>query len=581
MILKRVFMPMLLLGIILAMGSMAYAQTTPGISCTLLVGPTPATVGPPALLELYGRTERATATGHTEPIAAGPDGDAGATASGETATSPGSGKVRVQCTNTSGVIISPTTVPPWAPTSLAVAQLSLGVPITNSTNHPTAAQGIRVENATGPFAGLVTIAGVANSAGTVTIQITAATFPIGGVGTFDISGILVSLNGTGKTSVDATLTVGGGAGYTVTDNVKSVIGSVLPALKDPTVPGSLPTAVTAAFPAAQAGIATFNLSSPPVGIKQTFALRIEENYIDMFKNNNQFNGGGAGVFPQSNASDTVVQLQFSNIPVGITIGGCGAVLTKATDDTLSSGNPTLSSSSVLAGSNVMTVNFNAAVDLLNPDVLWIVCTQITQVGVTSLPGTAVSVQASMAPAGIALSSTGGVQNSVTAGQIPRYQLALQPATALTIVTFPPASVSLLIPFAVVGGGFNTGIAISNTTTDPLGATGGSLVIPQNGSLTFTLYDNAGTVKTYTTVAASPGGGLTSGVLNSGKTYVVNLSELLTASGSAATFTGYIFISVNFTNAHGAAYVYNGAGFTSSTPVLVLGNNRGTPETLGQ
>ena len=136
----------------------------------------------------------------------------------------------------------------------------------------------------------------------------------------------------------------------------------------------------------------------------------------------------------------------------------------------------------------------------------------------------------------------------------------------------------MIPFATVAGTYNTGIAISNTTTDPLGSP--SLATAQNGSLTFTLFDNSGTVKTYTTVASSPGSGLTGGVLNSGKTYLVNLSEILTAAAGGATFNGYIFVQTNFTNAHGAAYVYNGAGFTSATPVLVV-ISRPSQESLGQ
>jgi hypothetical protein len=74
----------------------------------------------------------------------------------------------------------------------------------------------------------------------------------------------------------------------------------------------------------------------------------------------------------------------------------------------------------------------------------------------------------------------------------------------------------------------------------------------------------------------------------GSTYVVNLSEILSAASYGTTFTGYVFITANFTNAHGAATIYTtstGAAALSS-PVLVLppvstAAVRGSPEILGQ
>src|SRR5262249_39002948 len=160
--------------------------------------------------------------------------------------------------------------------------------------------------------------------------------------------------------------------------------------------------------------------------------------------------------------------------------------------------------------------------------------------------------ATMSPTGAALGAGNAVLTGVTTGQIPRYNAALVPSTGgVTVVNFPAAANTLLIPFGTAGGGFNTGIAISNTTTDPL-----SLATPQNGTITFTLFPNGGTSKTFTTSATGPGTGLTNGVLNSGNTYSVLLTELLTATNSGANFTGYIFVQTNFTNAHGAAFVTN-------------------------
>ena len=55
-----------------------------------------------------------------------------------------------------------------------------------------------------------------------------------------------------------------------------------------------------------------------------------------------------------------------------------------------------------------------------------------------------------------------------------------------------------------------------------------------------------------------------GVVAAGGTYVVNLSDLLSAAGFGTTFTGYIFVTANFTHAHGAATIY-----TTSTGAAAL------------
>jgi hypothetical protein len=67
-----------------------------------------------------------------------------------------------------------------------------------------------------------------------------------------------------------------------------------------------------------------------------------------------------------------------------------------------------------------------------------------------------------------------------------------------------------------------------------------------------------------------------------------VSDLLSAAGFGSTFTGYIFVTANFTFAHGAATIYTTSTGAAalSTPVLVLppvstAAPRGTPEGLDQ
>src|SRR5262245_16709657 len=99
----------LLLGVVMCLlTGIAYAQT---VSCSVS---TP-----------LGATPRAVATGHTEPIAAGPNA---------IPPTPGGGAVRVTC-SASG---SPVTA------GVATLTVSLGVPITNTITHPSPTTGIRV-----------------------------------------------------------------------------------------------------------------------------------------------------------------------------------------------------------------------------------------------------------------------------------------------------------------------------------------------------------------------------------------------------------------------------------------------------
>src|SRR5581483_9758116 len=115
---KRLLMPVLMLGIIFTMGSMAYAQVVCGINAT---GPAiPAATangtagGNSQTFALVGPSANATATGHTEPIAAGPfevpldtTPAAASTPPGVGTPAnrvPGGGSIRVSCHNTGAAI---------------------------------------------------------------------------------------------------------------------------------------------------------------------------------------------------------------------------------------------------------------------------------------------------------------------------------------------------------------------------------------------------------------------------------------------------------------------------------------------
>jgi hypothetical protein len=134
----------------------------------------------------------------------------------------------------------------------------------------------------------------------------------------------------------------------------------------------------------------------------------------------------------------------------------------------------------------------------------------------------------------------------------------------TVLTSAGSQTNLLMPYVSVGGGFDTGIAIANTTEDPgttaLGITG---AVMQSGPITFYFYpqNNSAAAFSYVTAATSPGSGLVTGTGNvqPGGTYVVLLSQLLTAAGQPAGFAGYIIVVTNFTDAYG---IYTVSNFTT-------------------
>jgi len=563
MTLKRLLMPVLLLGIMFIMASASFAQTA--INCGLAVP--------------NGSTPRVTATGHTEPIAAGPP--VTITPPGTFKASPptpGGGLLRVTCHNSG-------TAATASDPGVVVLTINLGGPLTNATNHPSTATGIRVVGQTGDFTPTnVGINSITTSTGTIVIglgtpQPTPATgvpFTAGTTSVFDLMGVLISANGrTGNVTASLTstggITVGPattGPGAGVGPASIAVVDSILAGLQDPTVPTSLPNLPF--FANVSGGAAVLNSSGGAV--KGNFVIRIQENYQDMFRDFSQFNGGG--VFPSSPSSDTQVQIVLNNIPSGLDISGCAAEMTNAGATAVSAGSPSINFTNITSASPILTVNFNAQTDLDNIDILWVKCTTVAAgTAALPLPSTPVTAQVQLAPTGAALSTAPGnpALVALTTGQIPRYQALLQPATPITVVVFPPSNTTLLLSFAFVGPGYNTGIAIANTTVDPFGPTGGGAV-PSSGTVVFLLVKNDGTTKTYTTTTGSPGSGLTgAGVVASGSTYVVNLSEILSAAAFGTTFTGYVFATANFTHAHGAATIYTtstGAAALSS-PVLTM------------
>ncbi len=121
--------------------------------------------------------------------------------------------------------------------------------------------------------------------------------------------------------------------------------------------------------------------------------------------------------------------------------------------------------------------------------------------------------------------------------IPRF---MESGSAIEAITVGECSTTLLFPFVTNQAGYETGIAISNTSQDTFGTTesSGSCEVFFHGSMM--------------------GGGAapsseTSGSIAAGEQWVFGLSQ------KAAGFQGYLMVDCDFQFAHGLAFITNGFG----------------------
>jgi hypothetical protein len=169
-----------------------------------------------------------------------------------------------------------------------------------------------------------------------------------------------------------------------------------------------------------------------------------------------------------------------------------------------------------------------------------------------LPGTA-NVNASYAPTPTVPFSVSAGQSASSSLTIPRF--ADTSGTGRAVLVINICQTLLLFPFVTNQSGFDTGIAISNTSADPVGTAA------QNGRCTLSFYD--GTGKTPNTSAA-PFDNVASG------TVATSL-----ASTVAPGFTGYMMALCNFQYAHGFAFISDIGARNLAMGYLALVVNNGT------
>jgi len=121
--------------------------------------------------------------------------------------------------------------------------------------------------------------------------------------------------------------------------------------------------------------------------------------------------------------------------------------------------------------------------------------------------------------------------TASAGPIPRFA---DTSTASNVFTIIPCVTNLLFPYVTSAFGFDTGIAISSTSTDPFGTSA------QSGTCTLNWYGAA-----FTGATPTP-------VVNSGTTFTTLASLVL--NNVTGGFSGYMIAQCRFQYAHGMAFI---------------------------
>jgi hypothetical protein len=173
------------------------------------------------------------------------------------------------------------------------------------------------------------------------------------------------------------------------------------------------------------------------------------------------------------------------------------------------------------------------------------------------------VNLSFAPApGLPGTSPSSSYTSASSGPIPRF---VDNSTASTLITISTCSTNLLYPFVTNENGFETGMSIANTTSDPFG-TGA-----QNGSCYIQFYGDAAPSTNTTTTAPCTSAGACTGAINSGKVFANTLSGII----GTGSFQGYAIAVCNFQLAHGFAFISDTHATNLAMGYLAIVLNGGT------
>jgi len=327
------------------------------------------------------------------------------------------------------------------------------------------------------------------------------------------------------------------------------------------------------YPLSNSATATAATEAP------AFNLQIQEVFANAFRTQAQeagsFVGAVAGVGGIGTATGpTSLQVQFTNVPSAATI---------YLPISVTSGGTTFS----LQGTGIVGLTTPQALALLPTLVFPFTPTGGTVTAVYVVTGNAgtgttfgLNVYFNVANNGAAPVQTTAMTAAVTytpaaavtgpTGGIPTF--AVSTATPFNTLTVTPCQTTLLFPFVTNSSGFETGLAISNMTTDNLAKNGtASSAAPSSGTCVVNFYGNTATQPTAFT---TPSMGAFSASPAQAPVYANTLTSM-----AVPNFTGYAIALCNFLDAHGFAYIVDNFGQSSGTAEgyvadVIAGANRG-------
>jgi hypothetical protein len=286
-------------------------------------------------------------------------------------------------------------------------------------------------------------------------------------------------------------------------------------------------------------------SGSPTAPSAAFSIKVSEGFAGAFKTA----AGETGVYEPSTivTSGTRIQIAFTNVPSALSIFVPTSVI--ASDGSVL----TLTASATGAYSATPGVTGNSGISSLSPSglvavtsgsgtVVYEVTTANTVGAIDSfsipvyVTAKANSVAASTTALGVAVSFA---PLGALGTNIPSF-VAGANTTTLSGSVFNGCTTSLLFPFVTNQLGFDTGLAIANTSTDPFGSAG---AFAQAGTCTIYFYGAGAPTPNSVATPNIPSGTVWTGVV----------------SGLGAGFQGYLIAQCSFQYAHGFAFITDGVG----------------------
>jgi len=276
--------------------------------------------------------------------------------------------------------------------------------------------------------------------------------------------------------------------------------------------------------------------------------------------------GSIAAFPGYASQGTQIQFAVTGVSAGVTLyapsyvyltGAYGtgtivgvAVLTSQGGVTVSgtapplllAGNAATAASEVALSTSANTSTLVYEIWYSDPSVLETLSVPISVEYVSNtasnIPATTSAATPSKVAAGF--SPQVGPHTASTSAPIPRF---IQDTTSTALFTISPCSCNLLFPFVTNIAGFDTGVAIANTSMDPFGTSS------QTGTVVLNYYGST------SGGGAAPPATVPLGPVPAGQELIFTLSNGGNYSTPATPgFEGYIIAQANFQYCHGFAFI---------------------------